>query len=102
MNIISKMQNNMFAENAFGIEVKVSREMANASLIEFIPAYMKIDASTLHDDELYWNKLNGSDELLILHKEHTKTANASDGNADMSIITNKLEFDLHDLEQFID
>ena len=53
MNIISKMQNNMFAENAFGIEVKVSREMANASLIEFIPANMKIDASTLHDDELY-------------------------------------------------
>ena len=47
------MQNNMFAENTFGIEVKVSREMANASLIEFIPAYMKIDASTLHDDELY-------------------------------------------------
>ena len=53
INIISKMQNNMFAENAFGIEVKVSREMANASLIEFIPANMKIDASTLHDDELY-------------------------------------------------
>ena len=94
----------MFAENSFGIEVKVSREMANASLIEFIPANMKIDASTLHDDELYLNKFNGIDELLILHKEHTKTANASDGNTGMSIIANKLEtsFDLHDLEQFID
>ena len=33
-----------------------------------------------------------------------KTPNALDGNAGMSLITNKLEFslDLHDLEKFID
>ena len=81
--------------------------MANVSLIEFIPVNEKIEASTLYDDELlensYVNKFNPGDELLKLHDEQLKTPNASDGNAVMSLITNKLEssLDLHDLERFI-
>ena len=49
-------------------------------------------------------KFNASDELVILHEQQLKTPNASDGNASMSLITNKLEssLDLHDLEKFID
>ena len=40
----------------------------------------------------------------MLHEEQLKTPNILDGKANMSLITNKLEFslDLHDLEQFID
>ena len=81
--------------------------MADDSLIEFIPANKKIEASPLYDDELlensFLNKFNASDELLILHEEQLKTPNALNGNAGMSL-TNKLEcsLDLHDLGQFID
>ena len=82
--------------------------MAGVSLIEFIPTNKKIEASALYDDEVlgncFFKKFNASDELLILHEEQLKTTNALDGNAGMSLITNKLEssLDLHDLEQFID
>ena len=82
--------------------------MADVSLIEFIPANKKVEASALHDNGLlensFLNKFNASDELLILHEEQLKTPNALDGKAGMSLITNKLEslLDLHDLEQFID
>ena len=82
--------------------------MADVSLIEFIPANRKIEASALYNDELlensFLNKFNASDELVILHEEQLKTPNALDGNAGMSLITNKLEssLDLHDLEKFID
>ena len=83
-------------------------KMADVSLIEFIPAKKKIEASALYNDELlensFLNKFNASDELAILHEEQLKTPNALDGNAGMSLITNKLEssLDLHDLEKFID
>ena len=44
--------------------------MADVSLIEFIPANKKIEASALYDNVLlennYLNKFNASDELLIL------------------------------------
>ena len=54
--------------------------MADVSLIEFIPADKKIEASALYDDELlensFLNKFNASDELLILHEEQLKTLNA--------------------------
>ena len=81
--------------------------MANFSLIEFIPANKKIEASALYDDELLENsflKFNASDELSIIHEKQLKTPNALDGKAGMSLITNKLQssLDLHDLEQFID
>ena len=82
--------------------------MADVSLIEFIPANRKIEASALYNDELlensFLNKFNASGELVILHEEQLKTPNALDGNAGMSLITNKLEssLDLHDLEKFID
>ena len=83
--------------------------MADVSLVEFIPANKKIEASTLYNDELlensFLNKLNASDEqLVILHEEQLKTPNVLDGDAGMSLITNKLEFslDLHDLEKFND
>ena len=62
-----------------------SGKMAGVSLIEFIPANKKIEASPLYDDELlensFLNKFNASDELLILHEEQLKTPNALDGNA---------------------
>ena len=81
--------------------------MTDVSLIEFIPANKKIEASTLHNVELlensYLNKFNASDKL-ILHEKQLKKPNASGGNAGMSLITNKLKssLDLHDLEQFIE
>ena len=87
---------------------KRSGKMTDVSLVEFIPANKKIEASFLHDDELlgnsFLNKFNASDELLILHEEQLKTPNALDGNAGMSLINKKLEssFDLHDFERFID
>ena len=56
------------------------RKMADVSLIEFIPADKKIEASALYDDELlensFLNKFNASDELLILHEEQLKTLNS--------------------------
>ena len=82
--------------------------MADVSLIEFIPANKKTEASALCNDELlensFLNKFNASDELVILHGEQLKTPNALDGNSGMSFITNKLEssLDLHDLEKLID
>ena len=82
--------------------------MPDVSLIEFIPANKKVEASALHDNGLLENsflsKFNGSVELLILHAEQLKTPNALDGKTGMSLITNKLEtsLDLHNLEQFID
>ena len=68
-----------------------SGKMADLSLIKFIPANKKIEASALYDN-------------LILHEEQLKTPNVSDGNTGMSLVTNKLEcpFDMHDLEQFIE
>ena len=61
--------------------------MSDVSLIEFIPASKKIEASALYDDELLENnfssKSNASDELLILHVEQLKTPNALAGNAGM-------------------
>ena len=81
-------------------------KMADVSLIEFIPANQKVEASALHDDGLlqnsFLNKFHASDELLILHEELLKTPNALDGKAGMSLITNKSSLDSHDLEQFID
>ena len=67
-----------------------------------------MDANALYNDELlensFLNKFNASDELVILLQEQSKTPNALDGNAGMSLITNTLEssLDLHDLEKFID
>ena len=81
--------------------------MADVTLNEFIPANKKIEASTSNHAELlentYLNKCNASDELLILHEKQLKTPNISDGNAGVSLITNKLEssLNLHDLEKFI-
>ena len=69
-------------------------KMADVSLIKFIPANKKIEASPLYNDELlensFLNKFNASDGLVILHEEQLKTPNAIDGNAGMSLITNKL------------
>ena len=68
--------------------------MADVSLIEFIPAKKKIEASALYNDELlensFLNKFNASDELVIVHEEQLKTPNALDGNAGMSLITNMI------------
>ena len=83
-------------------------KMADVFLIEFVPAKKKIEANALYNDELlensFLNKFNASDELVILHEEQLKTPNALDGNAGMSLITNKLEssLDSHDLNKFID
>ena len=83
-------------------------KMADVFLIEFIPAKKKIEANALYNDELlensFLNKFNASDELVTLHEEQLKTPNALDGNAGMSLITNKLEssLDSHDLKKFID
>ena len=82
--------------------------MADVSLIEFIRTNKKMDGNALYNDELleniFLNKFNASDELVILLQEQSKTPNALDGNAGMSLITNTLEssLDLHDLEKFID
>ena len=81
-----------------------SGKMIDFSLIEFIPTNKKIEDSALYDDELLesnlLNKFNASDELLILHEEQLKTPNALDGNAGVSLITNKLEssLDLYDIK----
>ena len=81
-----------------------SGKMIDFSLIGFIPTNKKIEDSALYDDELLesnlLNKFNARDELLILHEEQLKTPNALDGNAGMSLISNKLEssLDLYDIE----
>ena len=81
--------------------------MTDVSLIEFLSANKKTEASALYDDELlekcFLNKFDTSDELLIVHKEQLKTPNALDGESGMSLITKKFgsSLVLHDFEQLI-